>query len=125
MITSKDLKNTSLSPIQKLVVNVMGDAINKAINVFNMGNQLKGVMMQMKEFGKILKLINKLSIKQRECLCSLAEQKSISKPSYYFHHSTTRSLNKKGYTTLRNYANGEFYELTDLGCQLVALITKN
>jgi hypothetical protein len=59
----------------------------------------------------------KLSKKQIEALDLLREVKTISKNDNRIHNNTMNALYFKGYIKCPRYVNGEFWELTDKGCE--------
>lgn len=61
----------------------------------------------------------KLSIKQKEALELIKEEKSISVSSSKVHKNTMNSLYFKELVRLPRYANGEFWELTNKGLEQV------
>ena len=60
-----------------------------------------------------------LSLNQKYTLLFLNEQKSISKGDCRFHANTMNSLYSKGLISLSRFANGEFWQLTDVGIDFV------
>jgi hypothetical protein len=61
----------------------------------------------------------KLTNKQIEALFILREENSISKDDHRVHNNTMNALHAKDLVQLPRYANGEFWELTDKGIQIV------
>lgn len=61
----------------------------------------------------------KLTEKQKEVIFILKEEKSISKDRCRIHTNVMSSLYFKGLITLTRCANGEFWNLTDEGINLV------
>ena len=61
----------------------------------------------------------KLTNKQIEALLILREENQISKDDYRLHNNTMNALHVKDLVQLPRYANGEFWELTDKGIQII------
>jgi hypothetical protein len=57
----------------------------------------------------------KLTVKQKDALQTLKEEKSISKDGCKIHNNIMNALYFKGLVRLPRYANGEFWEITDAG----------
>jgi hypothetical protein len=63
--------------------------------------------------------MKKLTKNQKNALCILAEEKSLSKNNCKLHNNTMNSLYSKGLVRLSRYANGEFWEITDSGLNVL------
>lgn len=57
----------------------------------------------------------KLTQLQYACLYDVWGEKAVPRPTSLFHGNTALSLENKGLIVCRNYANGQFWELTDSG----------
>lgn len=57
----------------------------------------------------------KLTIKQKDALQILKEEKSLPKNSSKLHTNVMNALYFKGLVQLTRYANGELWEMTDAG----------
>ncbi len=70
--------------------------------------------------GTVL-IIMKLTEKQIDALRTLKEEKSISKDGCKIHNNVMNALYFKGLVRLPRYANGEFWEITDDGLDVLSL----
>jgi predicted transcriptional regulator len=61
----------------------------------------------------------KITDNQKNALSLLNEVKSVSLDSNRLHKNTMNGLSFKGLVKLTRYANGEFWELTDKGTDLI------
>jgi len=68
----------------------------------------------------IILLNMKLTEKQKDALMILKEDESISKENCKIHNNIMNALYFKGLVQLSRYANGEFWEMTDVGLDAVS-----
>jgi len=66
----------------------------------------------------------KLTLNQQNALYILNEERIIELGSKKVNSNTMNSLSYKKLITLRSYANGEFWELTDKGIDEIEFINK-
>ena len=67
---------------------------------------------------KLIKLkYMKLTAKQKDALLTIKQEKSLSKNNCKINNNIMNSLYSKGLVRLPRYANGEFWEITDLGLE--------